>query len=423
MRVLWFSTNAANYKSSNTKAIGYNGGGWMSSLQSELIKHDNIELGLCFCVNGEPAKSMQEGTTYYTIPHHKKSKCNKLLDILNINNELRDEILWPYYIEQAKRVINDFKPDVIEVFGSELYIGLSVFASRELNVPCVLHIQGILNPIFKALLPIGASKWSFYKKDGISGIYKNWQYYAYWKRSCHREKSILNAVQHVIGRTDWDEQISRILSPNAKYHYGGEILRPCFYFLEDRNFPTKPVIITTSSNATYKGIDVVLKIANILKYEYGLDFEWKVFGNVDPGFFEELTGLKHEDLNIVMCGVATADELRAAMLNASLYLQPSYIENSPNSVAEAQILGLPVVATNVGGTESLIDDGKTGLLFPCTDPYIGASRIITLLNNQAKANTLGSLACKEALRRHDKELIVQKLIETYKEIINIHNNS
>jgi len=61
-------------------------------------------------------------------------------------------------------------------------------------------------------------------------------------------------------------------------------------------------------------------------------------------------------------GSLEVNEMVEAMKISRFMVHPSYIDNSPNSICEAQILGLPVVATNVGGVESLIENGKTGLL-------------------------------------------------------------
>lgn len=418
MRVLWFSSSSANYRFDDSiDHLGYGGAGWMSSLQTEIVKRDNIDLGVCFMHDPDYRKEVQDGITYYRVPHHVKAKKDKILDLIKIKDATRDEVLWPYYVAQFKKVIDDFKPDVIEVFGSELYIGLSDIAAKEKGIPCCLHLQGLLSLSIYIYLPTGVSKWSYYLSEGIRGLFGKIQYWAYWQRSCHREKAILKAVDHVIGRTHWDRQALEILNPQSQYHYGGEILRPCFYQGGVRVLPSKPVIVTTSSDATYKGFDLVLKIANILKRECMLDFEWKVFGNVDPRFAEKLTGIRHDDVNVQLCGVASAETLREAMLHATVYLQPSYVENSPNSVAEAQILGLPIVATNVGGTSSMVEDGKTGLLFPCTDPYMGASALLRLINELELNQRMGVAAKQVAVIRHDKDQIVNQLLSIYQEII------
>ena len=51
MRILWISATAGNYRSPNVSGGGYNGGGWISSMQNELAKRDDITLGFAFCRN------------------------------------------------------------------------------------------------------------------------------------------------------------------------------------------------------------------------------------------------------------------------------------------------------------------------------------------------------------------------------------
>ena len=252
---------------------------------------------------------------------------------------------------------------------------------------------------------------------GLKGKYHNYQYLAYWNRSVHREKAILKAVPHVIGRTDWDRQALAVLNPKATYHYGGEILRDVFYEKKDRQMSKdRPVITTTISFPTYKGYDVILKVANILKNEVGLDFEWNVYGNVQPEFMEKHTGLKHENLNINLKGVASAEVLRDSLLKSTLYFHSSYVENSPNSVGEAQLVGIPVVASRVGGTDSMVEHGKTGFLYPVTDPYMAAYYIKRLIDNKEENMAIGIKAREIALVRHDKRQIVKELLDVYEQI-------
>ena len=414
MKVLWFTNTPCNYQ----KHIGYGGGGWLTALQDELCKIKDISLGVSFCMDGQTSKVEQDETIYYPVPYFRKSIKDKILDIINYDDITRDEIAWPYYISQFKRIIKDFKPDVIEVFGSELYIGLATIAAKELNVPCSLHIQGILS-LSIYLIP-GLSRLQYIFNNGITKSFNNFQYLNYWKRSCHREKTLLKAVPHLIGRTNWDHRAMKILAPQAQYHYGGEILRPEFYGYSERTIPTKTIITTIISDATYKGFDLLLKIADILKNQVKHDFVWNVFGNINSKLAEHLTGINHSHVNVHLRGIATAQEIREALLTSTLYCHTSYIENSPNSIAEAQMLGIPIVATNVGGTSSLVEDGKTGLLFPATDPYMAAYHIKELIENHKLNIEIGNNACEKARLRHDKKEIVNQLIETYNEMITAH---
>lgn len=67
---------------------------------------------------------------------------------------------------------------------------------------------------------------------------------------------------------------------------------------------------------------------------------------------------------------------------ADIYLNTNRLDNMPVSVVEACAMGLPVVATAVGGLSHLIDHGKNGLLVPDNDPNKMAAAIMTLLRDQ-----------------------------------------
>lgn len=414
MRILWIGGSGL-YVPSHASQGGYNGGGWVASVQKEIMKCENITLGISFCQDGEPEKVMQDSVAYYPVPNHVKSRKDKIIDLWKIHDVKRDEVLWPYYEEKFKKVIDDFKPDVIHIFGSELYQGLAARVTGD--IPTVLHIQGLLSLYLYIYLPPSVSKWQYYMSGkGLKGKYHNYQYLAYWHRSVHREKAILKSVPHVIGRTDWDRQALAVLNPKAQYHYGGEILRDVFYEEKERRIPVKPVITSTISFPTYKGYDVILKVANILKNEMHLDFEWNVFGNVQPDFMEKHVGLRHKDLNINLRGVASAEDIRDALLGSTLYFHPSYVENSPNAVAEAQLVGIPVVASRVGGTDTMVEHGKTGFLYPVTDPYMAAYYVGRMIEDEEENMAIGIKAREIALVRHDKRQIVKELLDVYEQI-------
>ena len=105
------------------------------------------------------------------------------------------------------------------------------------------------------------------------------------------------------------------------------------------------------------------------------------------------------------------------LCNATCFVHPSYIDNSPNSVCEAQILGLPVLATHVGGISSIVKDGETGILFPANDPYTLASKIKEVTQSPALAVRLGKVAREQALKRHDPMMIRMTLMNIYKQIL------
>ena len=88
-------------------------------------------------------------------------------------------------------------------------------------------------------------------------------------------------------------------------------------------------------------------------------------------------------------GRLDAEQLVAELLGAAVFAYPSHIDNSPNALCEALLVGVPTVASYVGGVPSLIDDGREGLLYPDGDPYALAGRIRYLLDNPSFAAEVG----------------------------------
>ena len=111
------------------------------------------------------------------------------------------------------------------------------------------------------------------------------------------------------------------------------------------------------------------------------------------------------------------------MLNSDIYIQVSHIENSPNSVCEAMLLGMPIIASFAGGTSSILSDGKEGILVQDGDPYTLAGMIVWLSQNFDSGKKMGINAKMRALKRHDRQRISEHLFATYKEILSLSNNA
>lgn len=414
MRVLWFTNTPSQYADFG----GYNGGGWIYSLEEELTKRNDIELGIAFFMNRQPKRVVKNGVTYYPI-HNSFTG--------SIINKVKASLLSRSYMEKDwlyrfLEVIHDFKPEIIEVFGSEQSFGE---IAQYTDIPVVLHIQGILAPIYNAFLPPFVSIHNYLFEDLIPWhIYKRFRNIEGFKYNAIREIDIIKHVHYFIGRTEWDKRIVKLYNNKAIYFYGGEILRDTFYNQTDRKTGNdKIILVSTLSDPLYKGYDIVLKTAKLLKENNICNFEWHIFGNINPRFIEKKINIKHGEVNVLFRGVATPEVLRQELSKATAYLHLTYIDNSPNSICEAQILGVPVIATNVGGIPSLVDNGKTGFLVPANDPYQTASIIRKLVNDEDLRKNIGQKAFEVAAFRHNKSGIVNSLLKTYIKIINDTQNT
>ena len=196
-----------------------------------------------------------------------------------------------------------------------------------------------------------------------------------------------------------------------------------FYNTAKRRAPQKLTVLSTISAAPYKGYDLVLKTARILKEDLNMDYVWKCYGDIEPRWVEKFVGIKHEDVNVELCGVVDSQQLQEAESNATLYFHPSYIDNSPNSLCEAQMMSLPVVATFVGGIPSLVKDGEDGFLIPTNDPYQAACHIEKLANDKELNIAMGEKARGKAMKRHDKKEISKQLLAVYCSVLGETNGN
>lgn len=395
MRILWFSVTPSLF---NPYTNSHNGGGWIASLEQIIRQVSEIKLGIAFNFADNTFCYDQDGVRYYPITNGG--------------------------LESYMQIIADFQPDLIQIFGSENQFGE---ICGKTDIPIVIHIQGCLPPYHNALFPVGMSPIDFLIHKGL-----NWRYRYMglrsepaFRKNAEREIQTIQNCKYFMGRTDWDRGLIDLFHPDATYFHCEEALRDSFINGQKQwiwKGDNKKQIISVISRPWYKGCDLILKTAQLLQRFTDLHFEWKVYGISEIRFFEHKYGINADDVHVKVMGTASQEELVEAICTASCYVHTSYIDNSPNSLCEAQILGAPVLATHVGGISSLIRDGQSGILFPANDPYTLASLIKRVLHEKELAESLGSEARKQALLRHDPEHIKQTLVNIYKQIIDESDN-
>jgi glycosyltransferase involved in cell wall biosynthesis len=151
------------------------------------------------------------------------------------------------------------------------------------------------------------------------------------------------------------------------------------------------------------------------------DFHWEIIGLEKNSpllkHFEKSEKIKHQEVNIICSGRKSPDVMIELMKTSDVFVHPSYIDNSPNSVCEAQILGLPVIACNVGGISTLIEHEKTGFLVPSNGVFELVHYISKLIVDEDLRTKIGQKARQVAYERHDRYKIVSELFEVYFKLI------
>lgn len=397
MKTLWFCKLDLTSLISNV----YNGGGWMRALRDSLLTSNYIKLGVV-TIGNENYHKVIDGIDYFQVSY-KKSLTQKIKDQFKGLNEI-GYYIDSKYVQKYLQIVQTFKPDIIHIWGTESNFGLII---PHVSIPCIIHLQGILNPYKDYILPPSYGKSYLSKKNLLS-----------WNYQTKREKDIFASCRYFIGRTDWDKSITKLLSPHSKYFYCSEMLRSEFINAAKWRYKQniKLRLLSVISSPLYKGPNLILKTALLLKTYTNLDFEWNVFGVSQTYKVEEHEGINGKEVNVYWRGVADINKLIYELQTSNIYIHPSYIDNSPNSVCEAMYIGMPVIATNVGGESSIIENGKDGILVPSHDSYMLAYWIKTLADNPDLCKKISENAIVTSENRHNPDTIKKTLTYIYNEI-------
>ena len=406
MRVLWFSVTPSLF---HPKSNSHNGGGWIASLEQIVHKEPLIDLGVAFQFPNANFRYYKEKVCYYSIPTYSRS----IFQYVKGKDRKED------FLRHCLRIIDDFKPDLIQIFGSENDFGL---LCHHTDIPIIIHMQGCLPPYHNALFPIGMNTYDFVFDKSLTwrSRWMGLRSESSFRKRAEQEIQTIQHCRYFMGRTDWDKRLVNLFNPKAVYFHCEEALRDSFLTGNKHWTSTKSTkinIVSVISSPWYKGTDLILKTANLLKRFTALDFEWRIYGVRNIRFYEQKYGIRASEVNVCPVGTASKEELVNALCTSSFYVHPSYIDNSPNSVCEAQILGMPVLATNVGGLSTIVRDGETGILFPANDPYTLASHIKQLASDPCRCQSLGDAAMKQATERHNPEKIRKTLLNIYQTIL------
>ena len=117
--------------------------------------------------------------------------------------------------------------------------------------------------------------------------------------------------------------------------------------------------------------------------------------------------------HIVFTGELNEADMCAQYAKTHVFVSPSVIENSPNSVCEAMLLGMPCVCSDVGGIRDLMTHEEQGYIYQSSAPYMLAYYICDLFANDQKAIQFSEAAHERAKQTHDREANVKRTLEIY----------
>lgn len=109
-------------------------------------------------------------------------------------------------------------------------------------------------------------------------------------------------------------------------------------------------------------------------------------------------------------------DVGAILGTADVLVLPSLSEARPRTIIEAMFLGVPVVASNVGGIPGLVADGETGLLVPAGNPRALAGALGRLIGSRELRERFGAAARTRAAREFDPERTALQYLRLYRSL-------
>ncbi|MBN1494084.1 MAG: glycosyltransferase [Candidatus Omnitrophica bacterium] len=185
----------------------------------------------------------------------------------------------------------------------------------------------------------------------------------------------------------------------------------------------KKIVITMSRLTDQKGIDSFIKAARLVADKYS-NVEFRIYGEGEKK--REYQDMVAREGLTDMVLFKEKDRVHHIMQDADAYLSASRFEGLPNAIMEAMAYGLPVIATNIGGTNELIAHGQTGLLAEKDDCTGLAACVTKILNDDTYADELGSAARAHVNKHFLITDVVKEVEHVYAEVIgekDPHQNS
>ncbi len=327
--------------------------------------------------------------------------------------------------------LENFAPDVIHIWGTEYAHTLAMVNAAEkagLLDKVVISIQGLCSVYaghYAEGVPYAVQR-EFTFRDAVRQDNIQQQQAKFVLRG-KNEVASLKKARHVIGRTDWDKACTRRINPDAVYHFCNETLREPFYGgAWQYETCQKHRIFASSCAYPVKGFHYLLTALAEIGKDYPdvtLAVPGKNFLTADPlrrTSYQKYMAKLAKDYGVAdkieFLGSLSADQMKAEFCKANVFVLPSTIENSPNSLGEAMLLGVPCVSADVGGVTNLMTHQEEGFVYQSTAPYMLSYYIRQVFAMEDKAAALGCAAHAHAARTHDPEKNLQDLLKIYREL-------
>jgi glycosyltransferase involved in cell wall biosynthesis len=389
-------------------------GGWMyAGAKALLTSFDEIRLGVASLYAGNELKILNiGGITYYLVPNRGKG------------------FQYAKSLEQCwVQVAAQFQPDVVHIHGTEYPHGLAYVKACG-NINLVVSIQGLVS-VYERYYFGGIPEKDLNNSITPRDIIRNDTLFIQRKKMRLRgylETELIQSIKYIIGRTSWDKAHAWAINPSLRYFFSNETLRGEFYKYKWKlDTCEKYTIFLSQAHYPIKGLQqVIAALPLIIKhypqtrvYVAGSNFTNKSY--LKQNGFGKYVSSRMKALGllntITFLGLLSEEAMCQRYLKSHVFICPSSIENSPNSIGEAQLLGVPCVGAFVGGMDNMIEHGESGLLYRFEETEMLAENICHIFSDPALALKLSENSAAIARVRHNQEINSQSIRDVYASIM------
>ncbi len=336
-------------------------------------------------------------------------------------------------IQAWKTLLEDEKPDLIQVWGTEFTHGLCALRAAG-NTPSVIYMQGYLGSIAKYYqagltakeLKKAVTLRDILKRDSIIKRQNKYQ------KSSLKEKEMLQLSGNIISENEWCNSNIRAIIPGINVHDCALSINKVF---AEKEWTIDKVerhsIMCTAPGYPVKGLHMVFHAVALLKVKYpdlkvyipgtkmvaGKSIRAQIRKSGYTKYIEMLIARLGIEKNIVWLGRISQEELAKQYEKSHVFIMSSSIENHSSSLKEAMMIGVPCVSSSVGGIPEYVTHGQNGYLYRFEEYTLAAKYIQDIFENDELAIALSKNARSKMLSLHQHTDLYQKIVDIYKNIV------
>lgn len=415
MKVLWIS--ATIFTDENEKQSGV----WQKALALELCKLPEVELFNISFHNNDIDVAEYQLLSIKQWGLRKISKNKKGMPHHKTCSVFRE-------------LVSNLNPDIIHVWGSENPFKLLPFEATLPGIK-ILSMQGVLSAIAENLLN-GLSIKELLSTIGLREIIKRESLFTEKKSFVDEgriEHQMIKNCNYIVTQSEWTESQIRDLNPQATYFRIQRVLRR--EFLNAQKWTDfehiSPIVYSASIGFTLKGLHTLVKAMAVVKKVYpdvelrlaGLTGRTDILGEGYLRLIHKMIKTEKLENNIKWLGAITGTEICKNLQQASVFVNPSFIESYSLVLAEALTIGTPSVISHAGAMPELAENNKEALFFTPGDYKSCAQHIIKLIGDRQLSNTISLHAQQRAALRNNDINTAQRQLDIYKEVLKSETKS